>query len=136
MSKPPMFVPFVLFFVLALGCAKSQSVNYLARPLPATEEQRQAECLWIRQEIARQRSIVNYAYSSGNPYAAIFQTKAGQNIAQLEARAAQIRCHAAFSNTIPPASTPDKLSFDECFKKCKELTGRTREDCFDSCSGR
>ncbi len=25
------------------------------------------------------------------------------------------------------------LSFDECFKKCKELTTRTNEECFDVC---
>ena len=25
------------------------------------------------------------------------------------------------------------LTFDECFKKCKELTTRTNEECFDAC---
>ncbi len=31
----------------------------------------------------------------------------------------------------PEAVMP--LSFDECFKKCKELTNRTNEQCFDTC---
>ncbi len=29
---------------------------------------------------------------------------------------------------------PDtSFTFDECFKKCKELTSRTNEECFDAC---
>ena len=31
---------------------------------------------------------------------------------------------------------PSKLSFDECFKRCTELTARTREECFDTCAKR
>lgn len=38
-----------------------------------------------------------------------------------------------------PLSTPagsdvaPRLDFDQCFKKCKELTGRSPEQCFDAC---
>jgi hypothetical protein len=35
-----------------------------------------------------------------------------------------------------PPSDPSKLSFDECFKRCTELTSRTREECFDACAQR
>ena len=34
------------------------------------------------------------------------------------------------------AASPDdakRLDFDQCFKKCRELTGRSAEQCFDAC---
>jgi hypothetical protein len=34
----------------------------------------------------------------------------------------------------PLSVTP--LTFDECFTKCRELTSRTNEECFDTCLGR
>jgi len=34
----------------------------------------------------------------------------------------------------PPTASPrPDLSFDECFARCRELTDRTREQCFDVC---
>lgn len=30
-------------------------------------------------------------------------------------------------------TTRQQLTFDQCFTKCKELTNRTNEQCFDSC---
>jgi hypothetical protein len=27
----------------------------------------------------------------------------------------------------------ERLDFDQCFKKCMELTGRSAEQCFDAC---
>ena len=30
-------------------------------------------------------------------------------------------------------TTRQQLSFDQCFTKCKELTNRSNEQCFDSC---
>lgn len=32
-----------------------------------------------------------------------------------------------------PATHRERLSFDECFSKCRELTDRSAEQCFDSC---
>jgi hypothetical protein len=59
------------------------------------------------------------------------QIKAAQNIAWLENRAAEIGCKGAFSSTV--INHENKMSFDECFKKCKELTGFTNEQCFEKC---
>lgn len=41
-------------------------------------------------------------------------------------------------NTVAPAvklidTQRQQLSFDQCFAKCKDLTNRTNEQCFDSC---
>jgi hypothetical protein len=35
----------------------------------------------------------------------------------------------------PPAS-PAAMSFDECFERCRELTDRSKEACFDVCLDR
>ena len=35
-----------------------------------------------------------------------------------------------------PSASPadrDELSFDECFARCRELTDRSKEQCFDTC---
>ena len=42
---------------------------------------------------------------------------------------------ASIAPTAAPASSSDaqRLDFDQCFRKCRELTGRSAEQCFDAC---
>jgi hypothetical protein len=69
-----------------------------------------------------------------NGWVTTFQGMAQQNIAALEARAANIQCTAAFSNAPAAAPPPAKQSFDQCFARCQQYTGRTKEQCFDACN--
>jgi len=120
----------------------------------------QRTCGEIRQEIARQRSIANYsrqqaaesaamqaqqrAAAQRNPLSPVpvqlpsqlpqIEAQVAQNIAELETRAANLACTAAFSTSIAPnPSSFAPMTFDDCFAKCKELTRRTDEQCFESC---
>ena len=33
----------------------------------------------------------------------------------------------------PKASNDESVSFDQCFERCRSLTDRTKEQCFDTC---
>jgi hypothetical protein len=85
------------------GCADGNSPSYadkvLNRPMPADETARIQECNWVRSEIARQQGnqMVEGAMTS-KLVPALLEGHAQQNIAALEARAANVRCTAAFSN--------------------------------------
>lgn len=35
--------------------------------------------------------------------------------------------------TVSPAPQAAPLTFDECFERCRSLTDRTKEQCFDTC---
>lgn len=67
--------------------------------MPADEGARIQECDWIRSEIARQQGhqMVEGAMTS-RLLPALLQAHAQQNIAALEARAADVHCAAAFSS--------------------------------------
>jgi hypothetical protein len=98
--------------------------------MPKTDGERQEECARVRQEMARVQSIAQVARTTLEPMDALpIQILARNNLARLESRAAEVGCRAAFSDTPPSGQT----SFDECFAKCKKLTSRTNEQCFDSC---
>lgn len=134
------------FLALVLACASENSQPYWELPvtenLPTTDEERQEKCARIRAEISRQQYILSYSRSrkggllSGISDATedLSKRKASKKIAWLESRAAAIGCRSAFSDVI--LKEKHDMTFDECFKKCKELTKRSNEECFDACSGR
>lgn len=106
--------------------------------------QRTQECSAIRSEIVRQQGIgAAVASTATNTMMLIaIRTKTQQIVADLESRAANIECNAAFSNVAPPSppaerpSSDDKRpTFEECFAKCQQFTARTKERCFDACIG-
>ena len=126
----------MLVFVAGCGPQQSRGPSYtqqvIDRPNPTTDDDRARECLSIRQEMARQQGIGSYvAGSQSSPMmAAAVGVNTRQRMAALEQRAANIGCTAAFS----PATAPSaKMGFEQCYSKCLELTGRTKEQCFDSC---
>ena len=87
------FVLFPLF--LALGCTPTRTLTYWDLPttyqMPQTEQELDAECLRIRQEIVTQRTIANMAVPNA-PFYLQIQYKSQQNIAWLKHRAAKIGC--------------------------------------------
>ncbi len=65
---------------------------------------------------------------SSNPQPAASEEK------PLEAQPASHEHKADESHPAVKDIKPDSsISFDECFSKCKELTSRTNEECFDTC---
>lgn len=125
--------PIIIFILLiSFGCATEQSVSYWDLPTthrpPANEKELHEECLRIRQEIIRQQVLASMVKGY---LANAARIKAAQNIAWLENRAAEIGCPGAFTGGV--IHHKSGLSFDECFKKCKELTGFTNEQCFEKC---
>jgi len=102
------------------------------------------ECSAIRSEIVRQQGIgAAVASTATNTMMLIAtRTKTQQIVADLESRAVNIECNAAFSNVAPPSppaerpSSDDKRpTFEECFAKCQQFTARPKEQCFDACIG-
>jgi hypothetical protein len=122
------------------ACAsKPQPSDYdvvLARPKPSTDEARRQECSWIETALARQKSLASYAAASAiSPTTAIaHQDSAQRNMAVLESRAQTLNCRPAFANAPVTTSAQPRISFDECFSRCKQYTGRTSEQCFDACN--
>jgi len=98
--------------------------------MPTSEEERRIECGRIRQEVARLQSAVDAAETFLHPEeAAVVRVQVRRSLADLQTRAADVGCGAAYSQS-PPAKG---MSFDDCFKKCKQYTSRTDAECFDSC---
>lgn len=128
-----------LLLVLS-GCSTqptySEALN--SRAMPTTKNQKQQECSYIRQEIARMQS--GYRLASMQPcnpqygicIGPILMVKARKNIASLESRASIIGCDAAFS-TVKIINSQNH-SITECIKACKENTKRTSSECFDDCN--
>jgi len=128
--------------VLALcACASTPPSDYdlvLARPSPSTDEARLQECAWIETSLARQKSLATYAaMSAASPMTAIVnQDLAQRNMAVLEAGAARINCRAEFPGAalFPASAQQARISFDQCFMRCRQYTGRSNEQCFDACN--
>lgn len=135
-----------IFFLI--GCAtneerQSYAEQVLDRPIPTTTEGRVQECNWIRSEIARQQSLAQYGTSMAtSPMMAMaYQAATRNNIAALESRASNVECQAAFSSVLQSPTSSDaqhsgaknNLDFDQCFSRCKKLTDRTKDQCFDAC---
>jgi len=127
--------------VLNCGCQTNRSNGYadlVNRPAPSSDAERDQECAWLRSEIARQQSLSQFGTTTATtPMMAIaYQTMARRNIANLESRYSQIQCDVIRVAPTPPAvSSPASsgMSFDQCFAKCRELTGQNESQCFDTC---
>jgi hypothetical protein len=135
----------IIIVVITGGCASQRGPDYAQQwaqsPVPDTLEGRRAECQRLRVAMADEQGRANVAMasSSGNPMlAAAVQNKLRQRLAYMEDRASQLNCQAAFSTvvTAPPARPPatnEHMQFDQCFQKCKSLTNRDDNQCFDAC---
>ena len=98
----------------------------LKRPKPGSEEARRQECAWIDTSVARQRKLADYVTATSTyPASALaYQDETQRNLAVLQSRSQQIGCQVAAANT----------PFEQCFQRCSQLTGRTKEQCFDACN--
>lgn len=136
----------ILAGTLALlgGCQTTHRHNQYAelvnRPMPASDRDRDQECSWLRSEVARQQSLAQYGTSTATTpqMAVLMQSVARKNIANLQSRYSQIQCdvtRVAPTAPVVPQQPPSTsgLTFDECFAKCRSLTSRTENECFDSC---
>lgn len=114
------------------GCAQKPSYaeSLSLRPKPTSAQEMQSECGWIRQEMVRMQTMGDYASGIMNPMLA--KAIAQKNIASLEARAANIGCRSAFSSVVVEMQGSGNIG--ACISACLEHTGRTSEQCFDSCN--
>ncbi len=122
-----------IVFLLS-GCATSQQSyqdNLNARPVPQTNQDKQKECSFIRQEIVRMELLYQDS-TTKKSMGRYYMMVASQNIASLESRASQIQCGAAFSSTV--VSNGDGSSINECIEACKKNTNRSSTQCFDRCN--
>lgn len=127
--------------ILFSGCEKeptySEQLN--ARQIPTTQQEKENECNFIRQEISRMQSLQQISANKPcNPQyglcmGPIIVAKTNSNIASLEARASVIQCNAAFS-TVQVISNSSNNSIKECITACKENTNRSSTECFDACN--
>lgn len=131
---------FCLLLLVLNGCstAPTYSETLNSRVMPTTKNQKQQECSYIRQEIARMQSVYQRAsIQKCNPQygiciGPILMVKASNNIASLKNRASIIGCNAAFS-TVKIINSQNH-SITECIKACRENTKRTSSECFDACN--
>ena len=134
----------VLCAVALVACqtqrASNSFANLVNRPLPTTDAQRDSECAALRSEVARQESLgqMGAAMQQNQMMAMAYLSMTRKNIAYLQSRYSQIQCDvirvAPTQPIIPGVSKPDNgMTFDQCFAKCRELTSRTENECFDSC---
>jgi hypothetical protein len=125
--------PLRLLIVIALAACSSTPPRtpteydvVLKRPRPSTDEARRQECTWIETSLAREKNLTSYVTATSTyPASALAQQDASQrNAAVLNSRSQQIGCQTA------SAAAP----FDQCFARCTQFTGRTKEQCFDACN--
>lgn len=123
----------LLISIFFLGCATDlpYSDQLSMRPQPQNQNDLQQECSWIRKEISRMHSVSSQAITS--QFALAFQAKARNNIADLESRAAKIKCSSAFSSTTV-VTQPSNTSIRECVDVCKENTSQSSQQCFNLCN--
>ncbi|NDC39480.1 MAG: hypothetical protein EBZ48_15815, partial [Proteobacteria bacterium] len=116
---------------LLTACAAEPSYpEKLSRlPLPSTAEGMQADCTWIRSEIARMQTVGSMAQGQ---FALIAQAMARNNIAALESRAANEGCAAAFSSQ--PSQEPQRATLRECVDTCRANTTKSGDQCFEACN--
>lgn len=130
------------FILIITGCTKQPTYNEQlnTRPLPTTQQDKQEECNYIRQEIARMQSLYQVASTQRcNPSLGIclgpaMMAKSNRNRASLESRAAQVQCDAAFSTVKIINNGTNNSSIKECISACKENTDRSSSECFDVCN--
>lgn len=151
MTRPLGKSVFLIGLIALSACATKPKVELTCRA--DSEENYHAQCGAIRTEIARLRTKLEeakrppdrvnpqvaqaiagdaawIATSSqlARPFSSWFEASAPRKIAELEQCAAELQCGAAFS------SAPSPWSFDKCFAKCKDMTGRDDAACFDACA--
>jgi len=134
-------IPYALILAsLVAACARLQGEDHvqelLSRPPPSSEQNRAFECAKLIWEASRQKAIGNDAVASvEDPFnAAKKRDAAARAVMALNARQRELRCSEipASANTEPPADAD--ASFDRCFKRCRQYTDRSKEQCFDVCS--
>jgi len=131
-----------MFALSVIGCATQPKESYSERlaemPMPTDAASTQQQCSWVRSEIARMENIEAMPMPGANPYlAAGLRAKANRDIADLESRAAAMRCAAAFSSqaalpSTDPAAPANPIA--QCVAACKTNTSRTGAECFDDCN--
>lgn len=95
-------------------------------------------CGEIRASIAREqnyaRNVLIYNAYNSNPASGatniIATSKANSRISGLEDEASRLGCSAAFGAILDRS----KMTFYQCFAKCKQITARDDSACFDSCN--
>ena len=103
------------------------------RPHPTNQHNIDAdECAYIRNEIAKVNGML--AIYANGPKATLYKAVALTKIAELESRAAVLKCRSAFSSTHMIKKQNPTSSIDECIEACKKYTNRTFEQCFDACN--
>ena len=132
----------VLLVLNAYACAKqhtdSNELSYeekiLGRPEPTSDQEKKAECGFIRAEIAKTNALLQGCafMAKDMPNFIACQTVGRNKIATLETRAANISCLAAFSSS-QGVPSDIRASFEQCFERCQRLTGQTKERCFEVC---
>jgi hypothetical protein len=128
------FLVLAIFVSTLCGCATGPSQpTYLeqvaALPKPANEREREDMCSKLRAEIARVQNMAAYGSTYLQPNFAMYaQMAARNNVAALEAKAAEFRCSAAFAERNPPSA------IEACVAACRANTTRSPEQCFDSCN--
>jgi len=141
MHSNAMRIYLLIAIMLLVGCANEQQNQpsyydqIMDRPLPITQEDKDRECSFLRNEIANQQNKASVAMTMAtSPLMAMaFQSRARNNIAALNSRASEVKCNAAFSSqTI--VEKPQSGYSQECFNACKQDTARTNEQCFDACN--
>ena len=124
--------------LVLFGCAtKRVPSDYdvvLKRPRPPTNEARIQECIWLDTTIAREKGLASYATANAiSPWTAMaHQDAAVRNMAVLESRSRALNCRPVFQSA--PAAASGQPGFDQCFTRCRQYTGRSNEQCFDSCN--
>lgn len=127
---------FLIIGALSLisGCSNQQTYaeSLSSRPIPSDSASLQRECTELRAEIARQAALP--AVAAGNPYVnpALVAAVSQRNIAQIESRAATIRCPGAFN--ADHADTQQANPIGQCISACKANTEKTPAQCFESCN--
>jgi hypothetical protein len=123
------------------GCDKQPTYaeQLKARQMPQTQQDKQNECSFIRQQIAQMQSGIQLASAQKcNPQYGLCMgpvviARNNANIASLESRASEVQCDAAFS-TVKVINNNSNNSIKECIAACKENTNRSSTECFDSCN--
>jgi hypothetical protein len=119
------FLVVALSLVIISGCASGPSQpTYLeqvaALPRPTSEAERENMCSKLRAEIARVQNMAAYGSAYLQPNFAMYaQMAARNNVAALEAKAAEFRCSAAFAERNPPSA------IEACVATCRANTFRT-----------
>lgn len=119
-------------FLMLCDHQPSYAEDSSQRPYSTSRQDIDAKCAWIRNEIAKANSLI--AMYANRRNAAFIKAVALKKIAELENRAAVLKCRSAFSSTHIMEKQNPTSSIDECIEACKKYTNRTSEQCFDACN--